>query len=316
MNPMFERPGVESLRKVDRADFVPNFIHDFILDKEANEAATVIQQAFRAYRRKRRWLALIDNKLWRRQDTLKKVFYAWAASCARDVANMQKYYEKEFSLLSEKPWLSRKDEVASFPMFYLCGSFFAPGAISVLDYYYILRSLRKWNGSLFFRLWLYMAQSMKAAREKHRTVRFTIKKRTVLGPVFISFVMWHRYTMWRRKSMEKNDCVKLNCPESIIDWNVKEQALNTRRARLKRANQYSQSRVGKKAVAALYQECIKEQQLAQENEASDQFYNRHMQQKGYRAWMRYIALQRHKHAVTIKILKAWKILSHSGWPIL
>lgn len=312
MNPMFEKPRVETLRKVDKVDFVPNFIHNFILDREANEAATKIQRMFRATRQKRRWLALIDNKLWRRADLLRKVFYGWAAGCARDVTRMQTYYEKEFDLLSQKPWLSRKDEVASFPLFYLRGCFFAPGNLNVRNYYYMIRGLMKWNAAVVFRIWMYIARSIRIGREKRRQIRFTIKKRTLFGPVFIAFVTWHRYTTWHKQSTEKNDCVKLPCSESIINWNVREQTLNTKRARIKRACEFSELRITKKAVSALYQEYIDGRQRAQENDSSDQFWHRHVQQKGYKAWMRYISLQRHRHAVTIRVLKAWYQAFYEG----
>ncbi|OHT13559.1 IQ calmodulin-binding motif family protein [Tritrichomonas foetus] len=300
------------LKKKTDPNEIPLFISDFVLQKVANDYAVIIQRCWRKYAEKLHWRGIIHHRIWNRRDVLIRLFVGWHGYATKDFNTIIKCYDKFERLCIEKPWVLYKSKLAPFNAFYLTGRYFLPSIFDGNTYHHVARVFAHRNGKWLLQLWARITISRKGFRKCSASVLFTIKKRKNFGFTYIAFILWYRYTLWKKEDKKRKDCFMLKFNEIIIDWRVREQALNFKKAMKVRADKSSKIRIIRKAHRAIYQLFMDRKQRAADMESSMAFYLHHVQERGERAWMRYIEIQNQKRAETLKLLRAWYSVAYSG----
>jgi len=290
---------------------VDSFIRDFVRDKMANNAARIIQTVWRTYQAKQMWRGLFNHRIWSRRDILMRIFLGWRGYASKKFETQLECYERFEDLQHEKPWLSLKSNLAPFSLFYLSGRYFHPSRFAPRQFMIVVRMFAKPEGRHIFRLWRSLTVSRRAYREKSGAFTFTITKRQGFGFIFFAFVLWHRFTQWKKLACNRNDCFRLAASEFIIDWRVRENILNQKKARQMRADAHSISRIKKKAHNAIYQLFMNRRRFAADMESSSQFYKRRIQETGSKAWLKYIEMQRRKKNEMVKLQRAWYQIAYN-----
>lgn len=290
---------------VETQEMIENFIRDYIRDKSAQECAKKIQDQWHCYRDKTKWSKFIKNRINNRRGSMLKMLIGWHGAASKKINTITECYQRFGRLMKKNPHLISKGNIAPFGIFYLQGKWFIPKSVTQRDYYKMVRLFSHTDGRFVLGVWHRVATSIRSMREASRSFRFTLQKRLNFGFSFYAFILWHRFTKWKKESKVRRDCFQLSCTEFIIDWRVKEQDLNLKKARLARATTYSLTRITKKSVSALYQLYIDRKQEMVDMESSIAFYLRHVHERGERAWMKYIENQRKKSNEAIRIMRTW-----------
>lgn len=293
-------------------DYVPEFISEYVRNKSANQAARKIQTYVRLYFEKKRWRKIFEIKIKNRGSLLRCLFSGWRGYTSNNMDIIERSYDQLRLHAPQYPIISEGKLIAPCNIFYLTGKYFAPKYVSTKNFYYMIRLLNRPVARRFMEIWHSIAHSIHENREKSRSFSFTSKKRLIFGEIFYYFVLWYRYSQWKKQSLFKKNSFKLECTEYIIDWRVLEQTLNMKKARKQRADDFSLMRIVKKAQASLYQEYINSRQYAYDLESSLQFYFHHIQEKGHRAWMRYIEVRRQQNRLTLRNFRNWYRLAYEG----
>lgn len=300
---------VKDLDKQDDPEFVPEYIDCYVRGLMSNDAALLIQSRFRLYVEKKNWKGLIHHRIWNRLDALRRIFVGWHGYVSKDITVIHKCYDKFSRLFKEKPWLSRKQTLSPFRLFYLNGRWFYPKHHDPRDIYIITRLFEHSNARRFLMLWKSISHSIRQLRPWRNKVRFTNKKIYFYGSVFNAFHVWNRYTKWKKLSKQTEKTFYLNCTETIILWNILERRLNDKKMQQLRANRASIKRIKKKAYNALYQKYVDHLRSLSEFESSYKFYLNHLQHRARNAWSVFMTLQHAKRVEMKKIMKSWYTLS-------
>lgn len=290
-------------------NFVSEYIDKYVRGLMSNDAALLIQSNFRLYIEKKNWKGVIHHRIWNRLDALRRIFVGWHGYVSKDITVITKCYDKFAALFKEKPWLSRKQTLSPFRLFYLNGRWFYPKNHDPRDIYIITRLFEHSNARRFLHLWKSISHSIRELRPVTNKFRFTNSKLRHFGRIFNIFHVWHRYTKWKKLSKNTEKQFYLNCVEIILPWNIIERKLNDRKMQVLRAGRCSIKRIKKKAYNAIYQRYVDHLRALSEFESSYKFYLNHLQRRARSAWSSYMTIQHANRVEMKKIMKSWYAIS-------
>jgi hypothetical protein len=297
---------VDCLEPSEDPNYVSKFMSSLLLRRCAEDAARRIQAFCRAHLEKKNWRGVFRHRIWTRREILIRIFLSWRAVASRDHHAITDAHVRLSELLQVKRLRDHTHNLCPFYVFWLSGRLFCPKAATIRVFYLVCRLLEcASSGRRLFRLWHSIAHSKRCLRRASVGFRFTIQKRRCFGYVFIFFLLWHRYARWKRAARHEKKVFQLPCAEFLIDWRIREQRLNLQKSRDSRAHQFSITRVARNAHHAIYQKYIDAREALSDMESSYQFYLRHIQDRGERAWIRYCAMRRERHTQMRKLMHAW-----------
>lgn len=287
-------------------DYVQKYIKQFIFDKTANACAFKIQTLWRCYIERKNWKGVFNHRVWTRGEVLKRIFVAWRGASSKEFIIMRDSHETFSRLYHEKPWLSMRDTIAPFNLYYISGRYFYPKLFNARTFQQIIRLFARPSGRHIIQLWHSIAHSRACMREASWHFRFTIQKKYKFGFIFVAFHLWHRYSRWTRLQVSAETHYHLKVNEThIIEWNVREYFLNRTKAMKQRAKLQCQKRIIKKAHNALYQSYLDKKQELADLDSSYQFYLKHIQQKSAKAWTTYIENENKRKEKTRLLFRVW-----------
>ena len=302
---------MRNFRRIEKVEvetgtkFVADWIHDYMENIYAQEAALKIQTAFRVARRKRLWRRVLRHLNHTRLYRMRRVLIGWCGASTDNHVLLVSCFQKFVKLFHERPWMSPKQTLSPPGLFYLSGRYFYPKSYDAHQFYGICRVLAYALGRRLLRMWRRVAHSRATMRICNRRTLFTIAKRRCFGPVFYAFVLWHRLVKWKKMTADgKGSCV-LTFGENIIDWNIIQRRKNKKLEMESRAAKHSLERIKKNAYHAVYQMYLDGKQSNNDFAASTQFYHRHIQEKCKQAWLTFMVLERKRRAYLSKMSKAW-----------
>ena len=309
----------EYIQKADREDYnlqneddttVEVYIREYVFQKMKEAAERKIKKVILDYFHRKKWRGLMHHRIWSRRDIILRIFIGWRGYASKKFETVLNCYERFENLHKEKPWLSKKSNLSPFNLFYLSGRYYYPSIFNSKTFFIVIRLFSRNEGRHLFSLWRMMTSSIKGYREKSISFTFTIRKRQTFGFIFFAFILWYRYTKWKKLSKNKNECFQLEVSEFLIDWRVKENNLNQKKARKMRADTHSIQRVKKKALNSLYHLYIDQLRLQSEMESSKQFYLRRLMNQTQKGWLKFIEIRQKKKFDILKLRKAWYTLAY------
>ena len=302
---------MRTFRRVDKVGddegptFVADWIHEYMENIYAHDAARKIQKTFRLWRHKRMWRLVLEHRIWTRKYIMRRVLLGWMGVSTDNHQLMMECFDKFVALFHQRPWISLRQTIAPVGLWYLSGRYFYPRVCDANRFYGICRVVAYPIGRRVMMLWRNIAHSKRCMRVANRRVLFTIAKRKCFGPVFHAFVMWNRLTKWKKMTSDGRGSCELHCGENIINWNIIERRKNKQRELEVRAAKHSLERIRKKAYHAVYQRYLDGKQSGNDFAASIQFYHRHVMERCKQAWLAFMVLERKRRVYLSKMMKAW-----------
>ena len=281
------------------------WIAEFVRNQRSHSAAITIQKAWRSYYIRKKWGGVFHKRIWSRRDALLRIFIGWRGAACDNFSKKYNLYERFYKLQSEKPWLSNKTNLCPWFLFYITNKWFYPRLYNARTYAYIVRVFAKPTMKMIFRLWRQVTKSQIGFRTHSISFLFTMKKRNAFGFAFVALILWHRYTKWKKLSKERQGAFSLNSSEFVIDWHVREKALNFKKARKTRANEHFIHMLKKRAHMAIHQNLVERRQYIADLEASHQFYMHMLLETGKKAWLKFIDIKKHKNQNLLMLQRGW-----------
>ena len=292
------------------------FVADFILQESRDQYAIIIQTAFRLYRNKMHWKKFIQLRIKYQRRLLNLFVTNWLLSLRqKNIKKTKEVYRKFKSIYLDLPFVKRGRELSPFQYYYITGQIFIPKgyhAQTLFSFVHMINCITK--RKLIIR-WHETARHRRNFRAKTLIVHFPLKKYQAFGFYYLAFQNWHRMALWKKKqeSMPENssDFITINTKEVCIQWKIKEEQLNTKIKRVKRANEFHKKAILNRAVKALFNRSL--QVIAKQtviNEA-DMFRNAAAMKLAHRAWTKYMELQQHRRQVKHDCIKAWYEIAYN-----
>ena len=296
--------SVISAQKVN--DVSPEeWVVNYVKNKLANSAAAKIQTTWRIYKTRKKCAMFFNKRVFSRRETLESVFNGWRGYASHDIDTINKCYEKFISLQETKPWFGESSRISTFPLFYLSGRYFYPSQFNPRTFTYVVRTFFHPEGKQIFDVWRRVTASRRGYRTHCSAFLQTIRKRMMFGNVFTTFILWSRYTKWKKQSALRQDAFSLNCPEFIIEWRAWENSLNKRKAMKNRADEFQIKMIKKRANMAIHQNLVKKRQNIADLISSHNFYLRRLQGSAKRAWIKFIDIKKQQRGELLKLQRMW-----------
>lgn len=289
------------LTMVPEQNEVPTFIDGYLREKMKQESAKKIQKCWRSFNDRMKRTESRRKEAMKRRIILIRVFLVWRATASNNVRVIEKCHDRSRALFTKRPCLYMKKKMASLYVFYVTQKMFIPNSIDERTFYYAARLLRHTNARWVFNLWRRTAKSQREFRAKARRFDFTVRKANSFYPVYKMFLLWHKYSEWKRHEMKPVEDEE----DPQLYWKAKEKALNFHKARKERAARASLRRICKKAKDALYQNYVVRIQHRREMDASLELYLRNLQARAERAWTSYIDVSKSRREQKLAIFEEW-----------
>ena len=286
------------------------WIGEFVRNQLAHSAALTIQRAWRAYHTRKMWGGIFNKRIWFRKDVLQRIFIGWRGAACNDFDKKYHLYERFYHMQEEKPWLTKKTNLSPWFLFYTTNKWFFPKLYNARTFAYIVRVFSRSSMRYILRTWKNVTKSRIGFRENSGKFLFTMKKRHAFGFPFIALILWHRYTEWKKLSKERVGAFSLNSTEFVIDWHVREKALNFKKARKTRANEHYLEIVKKRAHMAIHQHLVERRQFQADLDASHQFYMHRLLENGKKAWLKFIDQKKRKNQNLLRLQRIWYLSAY------
>jgi len=314
VKPVLPSIGILESSKIHSRDkcsiLAQDFIRSYVLEQTQDIQAIIIQRAFRLAKTKRHYKKFIGLRISYHKRLQRMLLLVWRIALPHSPSTLRSVHQRIYPVAMCLQFFANGRDYSPFGYFYVSGQIYVPYGYTAQNIYTFIYLLNSVSMRRIFKLWGLTAHNRVAHRTTLSPTRFTGKKISAFGNIYIMFHMWYRYMKWHMLSKSKNkdvssNHISLDCKEALVKWTVVEEFLNSKRKRKARSDQASLKRVMSKAIRALYNRSVESVSKANIVEQADMFRMRQLQHQAHRGWLRFIEIQQRMRQIRKDFFKAW-----------
>ena len=315
LNQLLIRPKSHVSQSKNENHITTNFVKNFLLGKQVNLSAQIIQNAMRVFLKKLHFKQLLHHHMDINAKLKKIIMISWKVRCINDPELLHKYYNQFFEVFQGMRFSFKPKKKAPFKLFYINQRFFMTKKYSTDIIYSFIYMMTMPLLRSIIRKWLLLAKNKKIHTITMRSIRYAGKQWGCHGLIIQFFQLWHQYTKWKkvyRNSSFSIEFIQVKCNYVNVFWNAIENRLNKQRTRKIQAGKYFKKKMKLKALRALYNYKLKRNTKARLIRENAKFRDRRLMKVSQEGWSKFMERRKNEYGILKNYLGEWYSYSYKS----